>query len=431
MREGIEAAGRRPRGQLEVVIGNTYPLSEAARAHEDQARRTPRGSCWTRAVDRISRPRALARDPARARRARLRADSDPGAGDSRAARGPRRDRAGADRHRQDRGLRAPAAPTSIPGDGAAIVLTPTRCASRSRRRCGRSPSTFGRGRRGVRRRPDPLAAGPASPRRARRGRDGGADDGPDVAQVARAHLGPLRRPRRGRRDARPRVHRGRRTDLPDVPGGRQTGLFSATIPPPDRPPRGRHVRPGDDPRHDSSRSTRSSRPSSRFPAGRRPIGLSKCLPPRSQSRRSSLPHKTGPRLDKTLRDRGLDVKALHGDMTQGQRDGVMISFKEHRLRCSSRRRRRAGPRHRACHPRDQLRRSRHDGRVRAPDRPHRPRGTHGPRDHPRHPTQRRESPASSDQVAIGEWEPPRSALSTRPGRGVAASRSRGGSPTAS
>jgi ATP-dependent RNA helicase DeaD len=37
------------------------------------------------------------------------------------------------------------------------------------------------------------------------------------------------------------------------------------------------------------------------------------------------------RLEKTLKDKGLDVKALHGDMSQGQRDGVMISFKEHRL----------------------------------------------------------------------------------------------------
>jgi ATP-dependent RNA helicase DeaD len=35
------------------------------------------------------------------------------------------------------------------------------------------------------------------------------------------------------------------------------------------------------------------------------------------------------RLDRTLRDRGLPSKALHGDMSQGQRDGVMISFKEH------------------------------------------------------------------------------------------------------
>ena len=34
------------------------------------------------------------------------------------------------------------------------------------------------------------------------------------------------------------------------------------------------------------------------------------------------------RLDKQLRDKGMRVKALHGDMGQGQRDGVMIQFKE-------------------------------------------------------------------------------------------------------
>ena len=36
-------------------------------------------------------------------------------------------------------------------------------------------------------------------------------------------------------------------------------------------------------------------------------------------------------LYRTLRDRGLNVRALHGDMTQGARDGVMISFKDGRL----------------------------------------------------------------------------------------------------
>src|ERR1700757_679717 len=36
-------------------------------------------------------------------------------------------------------------------------------------------------------------------------------------------------------------------------------------------------------------------------------------------------------LFRTLRDRGMDVKAIHGDMTQGARDGVMISFKDGRL----------------------------------------------------------------------------------------------------
>jgi ATP-dependent RNA helicase DeaD len=38
------------------------------------------------------------------------------------------------------------------------------------------------------------------------------------------------------------------------------------------------------------------------------------------------------RLEKTLKERGLDVKALHGDMSQGSRDGVMIAFKDHRVR---------------------------------------------------------------------------------------------------
>ena len=36
-------------------------------------------------------------------------------------------------------------------------------------------------------------------------------------------------------------------------------------------------------------------------------------------------------LYRKLRDRGYDVRALHGDMTQGARDGVMISFKDGRL----------------------------------------------------------------------------------------------------
>src|SRR6201986_1526476 len=37
-------------------------------------------------------------------------------------------------------------------------------------------------------------------------------------------------------------------------------------------------------------------------------------------------------LFRTLRDKGMNVKALHGDMSQGARDGVMISFKSGRVR---------------------------------------------------------------------------------------------------
>src|SRR3712207_4028808 len=36
-------------------------------------------------------------------------------------------------------------------------------------------------------------------------------------------------------------------------------------------------------------------------------------------------------LYRKLRDSGMNVKALHGDMSQGQRDGVMLSFKGGRL----------------------------------------------------------------------------------------------------
>jgi ATP-dependent RNA helicase DeaD len=36
-------------------------------------------------------------------------------------------------------------------------------------------------------------------------------------------------------------------------------------------------------------------------------------------------------LYRTLRDRGLGVRALHGDMTQGARDGVMLAFKAGRV----------------------------------------------------------------------------------------------------
>jgi ATP-dependent RNA helicase DeaD len=36
-------------------------------------------------------------------------------------------------------------------------------------------------------------------------------------------------------------------------------------------------------------------------------------------------------LFKTMRDKGMNVKALHGDMSQGQRDGVMLSFKGGRV----------------------------------------------------------------------------------------------------
>ena len=89
-------------------------------------------------------------------------------------------------------------------------------------------------------------------------------------------------------------------------------------------------------------------------------------------------------LYRTLRDRGMNVKALHGDMSQGGRDGVMISFKGERVQilvatdvAAAR------ARHLDRHAHHQLRRPDLARRLRAPDRAHRPRRALGPRDHVR------------------------------------------------
>jgi ATP-dependent RNA helicase DeaD len=119
------------------------------------------------------------------------------------------------------------------------------------------------------------------------------------------------------------------------PGGRQTGLFSATIPPPIARLAERYMYepvtirvtprkltvdaieqafvevPGREKTERLIEVLRAEEPEQAIIFCRTKIGAA--------------------RLDRTLRDRGLDVKALHGDMTQGQCEGVMISFKEHRL----------------------------------------------------------------------------------------------------
>ena len=124
--------------------------------------------------------------------------------------------------------------------------------------------------------------------------------------------------------------------LRQCPNGRQTGLFSATMPPPVRrlaehymyDPVTIHITPRkltvdaieqaylEVPAREKAAKLvellRAEEPEQAIIFCRTKIGAS--------------------RLDKTLQDRGLDVKALHGDLTQGQRDGVMIAFKEHRVR---------------------------------------------------------------------------------------------------
>ena len=70
----------------------------------------------------------------------------------------------------------------------------------------------------------------------------------------------------------------------------------------------------------------------------------------------------------------MNVRALHGDMTQGSRDGVMLAFKGGRVPIlvatdvAAR-----GPGHLDRHARDQLRRADLARHLRAPHRAHRPR----------------------------------------------------------
>jgi ATP-dependent RNA helicase DeaD len=124
--------------------------------------------------------------------------------------------------------------------------------------------------------------------------------------------------------------------LRQCPNGRQTGLFSATMPPPVRRLAEQYMYepvtisvtpkqltvdaieqaylevPGREKAEKLIELLRAEEPEQAIIFCRTKIGAA--------------------RLDKALDRRGLDVKALHGDMSQGSRDGVMIAFKEHRVR---------------------------------------------------------------------------------------------------
>jgi ATP-dependent RNA helicase DeaD len=123
--------------------------------------------------------------------------------------------------------------------------------------------------------------------------------------------------------------------LRQCPNGRQTGLFSATMPPPVRRLAERYMY---EPVtiHITPRKLTVDAIEQAYlevPAREKPAKLVELL--RAEEPEQAIIFcrtKIGAaRLDRTLQDRGLDVKALHGDMTQGQRDGVMIAFKEHRV----------------------------------------------------------------------------------------------------
>ena len=109
-------------------------------------------------------------------------------------------------------------------------------------------------------------------------------------------------------------------------------------------------------------------------------------------------------LYRTLRDRGMNVKAIHGDMTQGARDGVMISFKDGRLPLlvatdvAARGLDISGVSHVINYDVPDL-----AGRVRPPDRPDRPRRSQRPRDHVRRAPAAPRARARSRTTPASRW----------------------------
>src|SRR3954468_8375764 len=120
-----------------------------------------------------------------------------------------------------------------------------------------------------------------------------------------------------------------------TPGGRQTALFSATIPPEIRGLADRHLY--DPVTVKVKAATLTIDTVEQFFLETKPAEktaeLARVLEAEKPDQ-AIVFTRTKIRTDqlyRTLRDRGMNVKALHGDMSQGSRDGVMISFKGGRL----------------------------------------------------------------------------------------------------
>jgi ATP-dependent RNA helicase DeaD len=119
------------------------------------------------------------------------------------------------------------------------------------------------------------------------------------------------------------------------PGGRQTALFSATMPPEIRALADRHLY--EPVTVQVKAATLTIDTVEQFyvevPAREKNDMLARVLEAEKPDQ-AIVFVRTKIRCDqlyRTLRDRGMNVKALHGDMSQGSRDGVMLSFKSGRL----------------------------------------------------------------------------------------------------
>ena len=120
-----------------------------------------------------------------------------------------------------------------------------------------------------------------------------------------------------------------------TPGGRQTALFSATMPPEIRGLADRHLY--DPVTVKVKAATLTIDTVEQFYVETKPPEKNDMLARVLEAERPTQAIvfvRTKIRCEqlyRTLRDKGMNVKALHGDMSQGSRDGVMISFKGGRV----------------------------------------------------------------------------------------------------
>jgi ATP-dependent RNA helicase DeaD len=120
-----------------------------------------------------------------------------------------------------------------------------------------------------------------------------------------------------------------------MPSGRQTALFSATMPLPIRRLADQYLYDPVTVRVEAATLTVDTveQFALETPPREKPDALVRVLEA-ERPEQALVFVRTKVRCDqlyRTLRDRGFNVRALHGDMTQGARDGVMISFKDGRL----------------------------------------------------------------------------------------------------
>src|SRR6202165_2015273 len=120
-----------------------------------------------------------------------------------------------------------------------------------------------------------------------------------------------------------------------TPSSRQTALFSATMPPPIRKLADRYMYDPEIIQVEAARLTIDTVAQFQLPVDAKDKADKLVEVLRAEAPEQAIVFvRTKLRCDqlfRTLRDRGLNVRALHGDMSQGSRDGVMLAFKAGRV----------------------------------------------------------------------------------------------------